>query len=95
MKKKKSRIVIHLKCNECLNKLSNNKLSKSNKFNTKKNSFFYRFDQKKIRNLKKRNSFFKLSTYTTTKNRFNTLSRLNLKKYCFMCKTHTIHKEIK
>nr|QXI87662.1 ribosomal protein L33 [Sargassum feldmannii] len=34
-------------------------------------------------------------SYTTTKNRRNTPDRLELKKFCPNCNTHTIHKEIK
>ena len=33
--------------------------------------------------------------YTTTKNRKNTVNRLELNKYCPNCKSHQIHKEIK
>ena len=33
--------------------------------------------------------------YTTTKNRKNTPGRLELKKYCPVCKSHNIYKEIK
>lgn len=33
--------------------------------------------------------------YTTTKNRRNTPNRLELKKYCPHCNTHTLVKEIK
>ncbi|MEB3214963.1 MAG: 50S ribosomal protein L33 [Nostocales cyanobacterium 94392] len=36
-----------------------------------------------------------VSRYTTTKNRRNTTSRLELKKFCTHCNTHTVHKEIK
>ena len=36
-----------------------------------------------------------VSRYTTTKNRRNTTSRLELKKFCTHCNKHTIHKEIK
>lgn len=35
------------------------------------------------------------SRYTTTKNRKNTTSRIELSKYCPTCNSHTIHKEIK
>lgn len=34
-------------------------------------------------------------TYSTTKNRRNTPERLELKKFCPNCNTHTIHREIK
>lgn len=34
-------------------------------------------------------------TYTTTKNRRNTPERLELKKFCPNCNTHTIQREIK
>jgi len=33
--------------------------------------------------------------YTTTKNRKNTPDRLEFKKYCRRCRTHTLHKENK
>ncbi|NLY77620.1 MAG: 50S ribosomal protein L33 [Tissierellia bacterium] len=33
--------------------------------------------------------------YTTTKNKKNNSERLELKKYCKFCKTHTNHKETK
>nr|YP_010152892.1 ribosomal protein L33 [Olisthodiscus luteus]QQW50553.1 ribosomal protein L33 [Olisthodiscus luteus] len=33
--------------------------------------------------------------YTTTKNKRNTSNRLELKKYCKYCKTHTVHREVK
>ncbi|CAM9092910.1 unnamed protein product [Discosporangium mesarthrocarpum] len=33
--------------------------------------------------------------YTTTKNRRNTPDRLELKKFCPVCNTHTLYKEIK
>ena len=36
-----------------------------------------------------------VSRYTTMKNRRNTTSRLELKKFCTHCNTHTVHKEIK
>ena len=36
-----------------------------------------------------------VSRYTTSKNRRNTTARLEIKKYCRHCNTHTIHKEIK
>ncbi|NEN96587.1 MAG: 50S ribosomal protein L33 [Moorea sp. SIO1F2] len=36
-----------------------------------------------------------VSRYTTRKNRRNTTSRLELKKFCPNCNRHTIHKEIK
>jgi large subunit ribosomal protein L33 len=36
-----------------------------------------------------------ISRYTTQKNRRNTPNRLELKKFCPHCLTHTIHKEIK
>lgn len=36
-----------------------------------------------------------VSRYTTTKNRRNTTNRLELKKFCPHCNTHTVHKEIK
>ncbi len=36
-----------------------------------------------------------LSRYTTIKNRQNTPNRLELKKFCAYCNSHTLHKEIK
>lgn len=36
-----------------------------------------------------------VSRYTTTKNRRNTSARLERKKFCPYCNTHTIHKETK
>lgn len=36
-----------------------------------------------------------VSTYTTTKNRRNTTERLEIKKFCPYCNSHTIHKETK
>jgi large subunit ribosomal protein L33 len=33
--------------------------------------------------------------YNKYKNKKNTLKRIELKKYCKFCKTHTLHKEIK
>nr|YP_009369838.1 50S ribosomal protein L33 [Boldia erythrosiphon]ARO90526.1 50S ribosomal protein L33 [Boldia erythrosiphon] len=44
-------------------------------------------------------SFSKKSTgvfrYTTTKNRRNTANKLELKKYCPRCNSHSIFKEVK
>ncbi|HEY54783.1 MAG TPA: 50S ribosomal protein L33 [Dehalococcoidia bacterium] len=34
-------------------------------------------------------------TYTTSKNKRNDSQRLELKKYCPRCRSHTLHKEIK
>jgi large subunit ribosomal protein L33 len=34
-------------------------------------------------------------TYTSTKNKRNDNQRLELKKYCPRCRTHTLHKETK
>lgn len=34
-------------------------------------------------------------TYTTAKNRRNDAQRLELKKYCPRCRTHTLHRETK
>ena len=34
-----------------------------------------------------------VSRYTTEKNRRNTTERLELKKFCPRCKTHTAHRE--
>ena len=36
-----------------------------------------------------------VSRYTTKKNRKNTPERLEVKKFCRYCNTHTNHKEIK
>jgi large subunit ribosomal protein L33 len=36
-----------------------------------------------------------VSRYTTTKNRRNTPARLERKKFCPHCNSHTIHKETK
>jgi large subunit ribosomal protein L33 len=36
-----------------------------------------------------------VSRYITQKNRRNTPNRLELKKFCPYCVTHTVHKEIK
>jgi large subunit ribosomal protein L33 len=36
-----------------------------------------------------------INRYTTTKNRRNTTERLELKKFCSYCNSHTLHKEIK
>jgi len=36
-----------------------------------------------------------VSRYITQKNRHNTLSRLELRKFCCYCYKHTIHGEIK
>lgn len=36
-----------------------------------------------------------VSRYTTKKNRRNTPSRLEIKKYCPYCNRHTFHKELK
>lgn len=33
--------------------------------------------------------------YNTTKNKKNVTGRMELKKYCKFCKTHTVHKETK
>ena len=35
----------------------------------------------------------KRRNYTTTKNKKNDPGRLELKKYCPFCRTHTVHKE--
>jgi large subunit ribosomal protein L33 len=37
----------------------------------------------------------KRRNYSTMKNKKNTPDRLDLKKYCAFCKTHTAHKETK
>lgn len=37
----------------------------------------------------------KRRNYTTKKNKKNNPERLELKKYCPFCKTHTVHKETK
>lgn len=36
-----------------------------------------------------------VSRYTSTKNRKNSSSRIELKKFCSYCNTHTTHKETK
>ncbi|HHU24645.1 MAG: 50S ribosomal protein L33 [Bacilli bacterium] len=33
--------------------------------------------------------------YTTEKNKFNTVSRVEIKKFCPKCNQHTLHKETK
>jgi large subunit ribosomal protein L33 len=37
----------------------------------------------------------KRRNYTTTKNKRRTPDRLELKKYCRFCRTHTPHREVK
>ena len=37
----------------------------------------------------------KRRNYTSTKNKKNTTERLELKKYCRFCGSHTVHKETK
>jgi large subunit ribosomal protein L33 len=37
----------------------------------------------------------KQRNYTTNKNKKNTTERVELKKHCKFCKTHTAHKETK
>ncbi|MBC7087018.1 50S ribosomal protein L33 [Vibrio parahaemolyticus] len=37
----------------------------------------------------------KQRNYITKKNKKNTTERIELKKYCKFCKTHTVHKETK
>ncbi len=37
----------------------------------------------------------KQRNYSTTKNKKKTPDRLEFKKYCRFCKTHTVHKETK
>jgi large subunit ribosomal protein L33 len=37
----------------------------------------------------------KQRNYTTTKNKRTMRNRLELKKYCRFCRTHTLHKETK
>ncbi len=37
----------------------------------------------------------KQRNYTTTKNKRKTPQKLELKKYCRFCHTHTVHKETK
>lgn len=36
-----------------------------------------------------------VSRYTTSKNRRNTSARIELKKFCPHCNSHTVHREIK
>ena len=33
--------------------------------------------------------------YTTTKNKKTTTDKLEFKKYCRFCRTHTVHREVK
>ncbi|WP_425449460.1 50S ribosomal protein L33 [Dethiothermospora halolimnae] len=37
----------------------------------------------------------KQRNYATTKNKRNNPDRIEMKKYCRFCKTHTVHKETK
>ncbi|MFB0505969.1 MAG: 50S ribosomal protein L33 [Thermodesulfobacteriota bacterium] len=37
----------------------------------------------------------KRRNYTTTKNKRTTTEKLQLKKYCRFCRSHTLHKETK
>ncbi len=37
----------------------------------------------------------KRKNYSTTKNKRNTPQKLEFKKYCRFCQTHTLHKETK
>ncbi|MFP3982863.1 MAG: 50S ribosomal protein L33 [Desulfurivibrionaceae bacterium] len=37
----------------------------------------------------------KRRNYTTTKNKRRTPNKLELKKYCRFCRTHTLHRETK
>ena len=37
----------------------------------------------------------KRKNYTTTKNRKRTTDKLALKKFCPICRTHTLHREVK
>jgi large subunit ribosomal protein L33 len=37
----------------------------------------------------------KRRNYMSSKNKKNTADRIELKKYCSFCKTHTLHKETK
>ncbi|MDY7031930.1 MAG: 50S ribosomal protein L33 [Thermodesulfobacteriota bacterium] len=37
----------------------------------------------------------KQRNYTTTKNKRNTPNKLEFKKYCRFCRTHTLHRETK
>ncbi|HDJ27729.1 MAG TPA: 50S ribosomal protein L33 [Proteobacteria bacterium] len=37
----------------------------------------------------------KQRNYTTTKNKRTTPDKLQIKKYCRFCRTHTLHKETK
>jgi large subunit ribosomal protein L33 len=37
----------------------------------------------------------KRRNYSTTKNKRTTTDKLELKKYCRFCRTHTVHKETK
>jgi len=44
---------------------------------------------------KKNHSKKGVSRYLTSKNRRNTINKLELKKFCKFCNSHTLHKEIK
>ncbi|MBN1571620.1 MAG: 50S ribosomal protein L33 [Deltaproteobacteria bacterium] len=37
----------------------------------------------------------KRRNYTSTKNKKNTPDKIELKKYCRFCRTHTVHRETK
>jgi large subunit ribosomal protein L33 len=37
--------------------------------------------------------FSLIAKYTTIKNKANSLKKLNLKKYCKICNSHTVHTE--
>lgn len=80
-KSKGSRIGISLKCTICENQIKNNQILKYK--NLKKDT---PLEKKKT---------IKQNSYRTTKNRKNNPSRLELKKFCRICNSHSIYKEIK
>jgi large subunit ribosomal protein L33 len=40
-------------------------------------------------------TYCKRRNYTTTKNKRTTQNRLEMKKYCKFCRSHTLHRETK
>lgn len=79
VKNKSARIIITLRCTKCKGNVNNINKPKGI-FSTQ--IFNFQQSTKKI-------------DYTTTKNRRNTPDRLELKKFCPNCNTHTMQKEIK
>lgn len=78
-KNKGARIIITLRCIECKKTANNNNNEKG------RVSRGQQGQQKSSRKI----------DYTTTKNRRNTPDRLEVKKFCPHCNSHTQHKEIK